>query len=72
MTKEIKISIVLIIMGEALFLVNKYLLGDKTGNITNFTSGVLVGISLGLKLTALIILIIKIAKKEKATKKIKK
>lgn len=72
MTKEIKISIVLIIMGEALFLVNKYLLGDKTGNITNFTSEVLVGISLGLKLTALIILIIQIAKKEKATKKIKK
>lgn len=72
MTKEIKISIVLIIMGEALFLVNKYLLDDKTGNITNFTSEVLVGISLGLKLTALIILIIQIAKKEKANKKIKK
>ena len=69
MTKEIKISIVLIIMGEALFLVNKYILVDKTGNITNFTSGVLVGISLGLKLTALIILIIQILKKEKSTKK---
>ena len=68
MTKEIKISIILLLLGEALFAVNKYLLGNKTDIITDIPSGLLIGASIGLKITALIILIIQITKKETSTK----
>ena len=69
MTKEIKISIILLLLGESLFAVNKYLLGNKTDIITDIPSGLLIGVSMGLKITALIILIIQITKKEQTPKK---
>ena len=68
MLKKLKASAILIILGEILSWALNYFASDTTSNFGEFTSGILLGLSVGMKLIGIIlilILIIKYPKEEK-------
>lgn len=68
MLKKLKLSAALIIIGELLSWALNYFASDATSNFSEFTSGILLGLSVGMKLIGIIlilILIIKYPKEEK-------
>lgn len=70
MLKKLKLSAALIIIGELLSWALNYFASDATSNFSEFTSGILLGLSVGMKLIGIIlilILIIKYPKEEKKT-----
>ena len=68
MLKNLKLSAALIILGELLSWALNYFASDATSNFSEFTSGILLGLSVGMKLIGIILIllvIIKYPKKEK-------
>lgn len=51
--KDLKISIILIIIGNLLYITNHFL--TKNININDFVSGLLVGISIGVNLIGIVL-----------------
>lgn len=68
MLKKLQASAILIILGEILSWALGYFASDATNSFSEFTSGLLLGLSVGMKLIGIILLlifIIKYPKKEK-------
>lgn len=64
MIKKLKVSVLLIILGEILSLLLNYF-GDNNSSFSEFTTGVLLGLSVGMKLVGIILLIYYIVKVSK-------
>jgi hypothetical protein len=62
MLKKIKTSVFLIILSEILYWILNYLFSNNNSNFGDFTSGVLLGISVGIKLIGIILLLVCIVK----------
>ena len=62
MLKKLKTSASLIIIGEILSWAVSYFSNNDISNFSEFTSGVLLGISIGIKLIGIVLLIISIVK----------
>ena len=58
MLKKLKLSAALIIVGELLSWTQNYFASDATSNFSEFTSGVLLGLSVGMKLIGIILIIL--------------
>ena len=63
MNKQIKIGISLVVIGELLYFIQSYLSKNYT-NLNDFISGLILGLSIGINLIGIIILIISTTKKE--------
>ena len=68
MLKNLKLSAALIIVGELLSWALNYFASDATSNFSEFTSGVLLGLSVGMKLIGIILILILIVKYPKEEK----
>lgn len=62
MLKKLKTSLFLIILGEIIYWMLKYFDTTNNSNFGDFTSGVLLGISVGIKLIGIILLLVCIVK----------
>lgn len=62
MLKKIKTSVFLIILSEILYWILNYLSSNNNSNFGDFISGVLLGISVGIKLIGIILLLVCIVK----------
>ena len=62
MLKKLKLSAALIIVGELLSWTQNYFVSDATSNFSEFTSGVLLGLSVGMKLLGIILILLLIIK----------
>ena len=69
MLKNLKLSAALIIVGELLSWALNYFASDATSNFSEFTSGILLGLSVGMKLIGIILILILIIKYPKEEKK---
>ena len=65
---KLKTGISLIILGNLLYLVYIYFGGNETSSFSAFTSGLLLGLSVGINLLGIILVIIYIVKEEKNKK----
>ena len=61
----VKSGIGLIILGEILYLILRYFIEEGTSDFSNFTQGVLLGLSVGIKLIGVILVLIYIVKDKK-------
>ena len=68
MLKNLKLSAALIILGELLSWALNYFASDATSNFSEFTSGVLLGLSVGMKLIGIILILLVIIKYPKEEK----
>ena len=68
MLKKLKLSAALIIIGELLSWALNYFASDATSNFSEFTSGILLGLSVGMKLIGIILILILIVKYPKEEK----
>lgn len=68
MLKKLKLSAALIIIGELLSWALNYFASDATSNFSEFTSGILLGLSVGMKLIGIILIILLIVKYPKEEK----
>ena len=60
-----KIGILMIILGNLLYLAYTFFCGNETTPFSEFSSGLLLGLSIGINLTGIILLAIYISKNEK-------
>lgn len=60
-----KIGILMIILGNILYLAYTFFVGNETTPFGEFSSGLLLGLSIGINLTGIILLVIYISKNEK-------
>ena len=65
---KLKTGISLIILGNLLYLAYIYFGGNETSSFSSFTSGLLLGVSVGINLLGIILVIIYIVKEEKNKK----
>ncbi|MGI5897784.1 MAG: hypothetical protein ACOX6Q_01325 [Candidatus Dojkabacteria bacterium] len=63
--KNIKVGISLIILGNILYILNEYFSGNETTAFGEFSQGLLLGLSVGMNLIGIILIIIYISKKER-------
>lgn len=68
MLKKLKLSAALILLGELLSWALNYFASDATSNFSEFTSGVLLGLSVGMKLIGIILILLVIIKYPKEEK----
>ena len=68
MLKNLKLSAALIILGELLSWALNYFASDATSNFSEFTSGILLGLSVGMKLVGIILILLVIIKYPKEEK----
>ena len=68
MLKKLKLSAALIIIGELLSWALNYFASDATSNFSEFTSGILLGLSVGMKLIGIILILLVIIKYPKEEK----
>lgn len=68
MLKKLKLSAALIIIGEILSWALNYFANDATSNFSEFTSGILLGLSVGMKLVGIILILLVIIKYPKEEK----
>ena len=61
--KKLKTGTTLIILGNLLYLVYMYSHGNETSNFSNFSSGLLLGLSIGCNLIGIILTVTYISKK---------
>ncbi len=61
----VKSGIGLIILGEILYLILRYFIEEGASDFSNFTQGVLLGLSVGIKLIGVILVLIYIVKDKK-------
>ena len=60
-----KTGILMIILGNVLYLVYTFFRGNEITTFGEFSSGLLLGLSIGINLTGIILLILYISKNEK-------
>ena len=60
-----RIGILMIILGNVLYLAYTFFCGNETTPFSEFSSGLLLGLSIGINLTGVILLVIYISKNEK-------
>ena len=60
MLKRLKGSALLIIAGEVLYWASYYFSNNDNSNFVEFTSGVLMGLSIGMKVIGIVLLLISI------------
>ena len=60
--KNLKIGSSLIILGNILYLAYIYFTGNETSNFSLFTSGLLLGLSIGCNLVGIILLVAHMSK----------
>ena len=65
MIKNVRVSAVLLILGEMLYWLLTYFFKNSTSNFSELTSGILLGLSVGMKIIGIILLLISIAKYSK-------
>lgn len=63
--KKLKLSLFLIILGNILYLLHRYIFDKLTSPLGEFTSGLLLGISIGINLIGIILTISYIKEQEK-------
>lgn len=63
MNKQLKIGINLVVIGELLYFIQSYLSKNYT-NLNEFISGLILGLSIGINLIGIIILIVSTTKKD--------
>ncbi len=64
MIKNSKLGLYLIILGEFLYFLYKFLSPNMTGNVGDFFSGLMLGISIGINLLGIIISVASLNKKD--------
>ena len=62
---QLKIGTFLIVLGNLLYLAFTFFTGNETSSFGNFSSGLLVGLSIGCNLDGIILIAAYIAKKDK-------
>ena len=60
-----KTGIIMIILGNILYLAYTFFSGNEATPFSEFSSGLLLGLSIGINLTGIILLVIYISKNEK-------
>ena len=65
MIKNVRVSAVLLILGEMLYWLLTYFFKNSTSNFSELTSGILLGLSDGMKIVGIILLLISLAKYSK-------
>lgn len=63
--KKVNIGIYLIILGNLLYLTYIYFCKNQSGNFSDFSSGVLLGLSIGVNILGIIITVTYISKNNK-------
>lgn len=63
--KKVNIGIYLIILGNLLYLTYIYFCRNQSGNFSDFSSGVLLGLSIGVNILGIIITVTYISKNNK-------
>ncbi len=67
--KKLKTGILLIILGNLLYLAHTYFTSNETSNFGDFSNGLLVGLSIGCNLIGIILTVIYItSNKQKSNK----
>ena len=66
--KGLKISAVLIILGNMLYWILEYFASNDVSSFSEFTSGLLFGLSIGINVVGIILLLYYIVKKDKKKK----
>jgi hypothetical protein len=61
--KKLKVGIFLIVLGNILSLLNEYFTGNETTAFGDFTQGLLLGLSVGMNLIGIILIVVYVAKK---------
>ena len=69
MLRKLKESALLIIIGEALFWIFSYFSNTDNSSFSEFTSGILLGLSIGIKIIGIVLLLFTIVKYQKSEKK---
>ncbi len=64
MIKNSKLGLYLIILGEFLYFLYEFLSPNMTGNVGDFFSGLMLGISIGINLLGIIISVASLNKKD--------
>lgn len=67
--KKLKTGILLIILGNLLYLCYMFFCGNKTSNFGGFTSGLLLGLSIGCNLVGIILTVAYISRNNKEKEK---
>ena len=65
MIKNLRASAILLILGEMLYWLLTYFFKNSTSNFSEFISGILLGLSVGMKIVGIILLLISLAKYSK-------
>ena len=66
--KKLKIGTLLIILGNLLYLAYIYFCGNETSDFSNFSSGLLLGLSIGCNLVGIILTVAYMSKNNKDKK----
>ena len=66
--KKLKIGTLLIILGNLLYLAYIYFCGNETSDFGNFSSGLLLGLSIGCNLVGIILTVAYMSKNNKDKK----
>ena len=66
--KNLKSGLTLIILGNLLYLVYIYFTGNETSNFSDFSSGLLLGLSIGSNLVGIILTVSYISKNKEKSK----
>ncbi len=69
MLKKLKVSLILIVLGNVLYWILSFLSNSNNSVFSEFTSGLLLGISIGINIIGILLLIYYIVKYEQNSKK---
>ena len=67
--KKLKTGTLLIILGNLLYLAYIFLYGNETSDFGNFSSGILLGLSIGCNFVGIILTVAYMSKNDKEKKK---
>lgn len=67
--KKLKTGTLLIILGNLLYLAYIFLCGNETSDFGNFSSGILLGLSIGCNFVGIILIVAYMSKNDKEKKK---
>ena len=63
--KKLKIGTFLIVLGNLLYLAFTFFTGNETSSFGDFSSGLLVGLSVGCNFVGIILMVVYMAKKDR-------
>ena len=69
MLKKLKVSLILIVLGNVLYWILSFLSNSDNSAFSEFTSGLLLGIAVGVNIIGILLLIYYIVKYDKNSKK---